>query len=83
HRAGRPGGAREDPRPFPRARLLALLDEPAATGDLALRAGLSAGGTSQHLTALRDAGLVSAHRTGRYVLYARTEIAEALLNGRS
>ncbi|MEV5572225.1 DUF5937 family protein [Spirillospora sp. NPDC052269] len=62
-----------------RARLLALLDEPAPTGDLALRAGLSAGGTSQHLTALRDAGLVSAHRTGRYVLYARTEIAEALL----
>ncbi|MFC5183497.1 ArsR/SmtB family transcription factor [Actinomadura harenae] len=62
-----------------RARLLALLDEPAATGDLAFRAGLSAGGTSQHLTALRDAGLVSAHRAGRYVLYARTEIAEALL----
>ncbi|RFU38391.1 ArsR family transcriptional regulator [Actinomadura logoneensis] len=65
-----------------RARLLALLDEPAATGDLARRAGLSAGGASQHLTALRDAGLVSAHRTGRYVLYARTEIAEALLAGR-
>lgn len=64
-----------------RARLLALLDEPAATGDLAVRAGLSAGGTSQHLTALRDAGLVSAHRTGRHVLYARTEIAEALLAG--
>ncbi|MFC4907038.1 ArsR/SmtB family transcription factor [Actinomadura gamaensis] len=62
-----------------RARLLALLDEPASTAALAVRTGLSPGGTSQHLTALRDAGLVSAHRTGRYVLYARTEIAEALL----
>ncbi|MCP2343237.1 ArsR/SmtB family transcription factor [Actinomadura rupiterrae] len=63
-----------------RARLLTLLDEPASTGDLAVRTGMSPGGTSQHLTALRDAGLVSAHRAGRYVLYARTRIAEALLD---
>ncbi|RVX47374.1 helix-turn-helix protein [Nonomuraea polychroma] len=62
-----------------RARLLAELDQPASTRDLAQRAGLSEPGVNQHLTALRKAGLCSAHRTGRYVLYARTEIAEALL----
>jgi DNA-binding transcriptional ArsR family regulator len=62
-----------------RAALLTELDTPASTTDLARRTGLSAGGVSQHLTALREAGLVSAHRTGRYVLYARTGVAEALL----
>lgn len=62
-----------------RARLLAELDAPASTTDLARRTGLSAGGVSQHLTALRDAGLVDAHRTGRYVLYVRSRIGEALV----
>ncbi|WP_327087459.1 winged helix-turn-helix domain-containing protein [Nonomuraea sp. NBC_01738] len=66
-----------------RARLLAALDQPASTRDLALRAGLSEPGANQHLTALRKAGLCSAHRTGRYVLYARTAVAEALLAGHS
>lgn len=64
-----------------RARLLAELDAPASTTDLARRTGLSAGGVSQHLTALRDAGLVDAHRTGRYVLYVRSRIGEALVGG--
>lgn len=62
-----------------RARLLAELDQPASTRELAQRAGLSEPGVNQHLTALRRAGLCTAHRTGRYVLYARTEVAEALL----
>ncbi|MFI6293116.1 DUF5937 family protein [Nonomuraea sp. NPDC050790] len=64
-----------------RARLLASLDQPASTRELAVRTGLSEPGASQHLTALRRAGLCSAHRTGRYVLYARTAVAEALLAG--
>jgi DNA-binding transcriptional ArsR family regulator len=64
-----------------RARLLAELDNPASTTDLAARSGLTPGGVSQHLTALRAAGLVSAHRVGRHVLYARTAVAEALLAG--
>ncbi|SDH80647.1 ArsR/SmtB family transcription factor [Nonomuraea jiangxiensis] len=64
-----------------RARLLAELDQPASTRELAQRAGLSEPGANQHLTALRRAGLCSAHRTGRYVLYARTATAEALLEG--
>ncbi|MFD1931605.1 MULTISPECIES: ArsR/SmtB family transcription factor [Nonomuraea] len=63
-----------------RARLLAELDQPASTRDLAARAGLSEPGANQHLTALKKAGLCSSHRTGRYVLYARTAVAEALLN---
>jgi DNA-binding transcriptional ArsR family regulator len=63
-----------------RAVLLGALDAPTATGDLARRMGLTPGAVSQHLTALRDAGLVTPHRSGRYVLYARTLAAEALLN---
>lgn len=59
--------------------LLTELEAPASTTELALRTGISAAGVSQHLTALRDAGMVSAHRAGRSVLYARTAVAESLL----
>lgn len=62
-----------------RARLLAELDNPASTTELARRIGHSAGGVSQHLTALKAAGLVASHRVGREVLYARTAVAETLL----
>jgi hypothetical protein len=62
-----------------RALLLAELGGPASTTDLARRTGLTPGGVSQHLTALRAAGLVSAQRAGRVVLYARTGVAEALV----
>jgi DNA-binding transcriptional ArsR family regulator len=62
-----------------RARLLTELDDPASTTELAGRVGITAGGVSQHLTALRAAGLVSAHRVGRAVLYARTAVAEVLV----
>ncbi|WP_261808732.1 winged helix-turn-helix domain-containing protein [Nonomuraea sp. C10] len=64
-----------------RTRLLAELDQPASTRELAARLDLSEPGANQHLTALRRAGLASAHRTGRYVLYARTAVAETLLAG--
>lgn len=57
---------------------LSELDTPASTTQLALRSGLSAPGASQHLTAPRDAGLVTSHRVGRSVLYARTSVADAL-----
>ncbi|MFI6850319.1 DUF5937 family protein [Kitasatospora sp. NBC_00085] len=62
-----------------RALLLTELDTPSSTTRLAEHSGLSAAGVSQHLTALRNAGLVTAHRTGRFVLYARTALADALL----
>lgn len=63
-----------------RASLLAGLDTPAPTKVLAVRTGLTPGGVSQHLTAMRAAGLVSAHRTGRFVLYARTDAGESLVH---
>ncbi|WP_317453539.1 DUF5937 family protein [Streptomyces sp. CBMA152] len=62
-----------------RTRLLAELGTPASTTQLAHRTGLSPAGVSQYLTALRNAGLVTAHRAGRSVLYARTTAAETLL----
>lgn len=62
-----------------RALLLAELEAPASTTELAARTGMSAGGVSEHLTALRGAGMVSAHRAGRSVLYARTSVADSLL----
>ncbi|MGW1260520.1 ArsR/SmtB family transcription factor [Streptomyces drozdowiczii] len=66
-----------------RTLLLTELEIPASTTQLAHRTGLSAAGVSQYLTALRDAGLVSAHRAGRSVLYARTAAAETLLRAAS
>jgi DNA-binding transcriptional ArsR family regulator len=62
-----------------RTRLLAELETPASTTELARRTGLSMSATSRYLTTLRDAGLVSAHRAGRSVLYARTSAAASLL----
>ncbi|WP_257002073.1 helix-turn-helix transcriptional regulator [Streptomyces sp. WZ.A104] len=62
-----------------RTLLLIELETPASTTQLAHRTGLSPAGVSQYLTALRNAGLVSAHRAGRSVLYARTTTAETLL----
>ncbi|MFJ5828253.1 ArsR/SmtB family transcription factor [Streptomyces sp. NPDC093089] len=53
---------------------------PSSTTQLATHRGLSAAGVSQHLIALRNAGLVTAHRSGRSVLYARTAVADQLLN---
>ncbi|MFH8612900.1 DUF5937 family protein [Streptomyces sp. NPDC018029] len=66
-----------------RTLLLSELEIPASTTQLAHRTGLSPAGVSQYLTALRNAGLVSAHRAGRSVLYARTAAAESLLQAAS
>ncbi len=62
-----------------RAALLAMLEQPTSTTDLARGLGASPGGVSQHLTVLRDAGLVNAHRVGRAVLYLRTPLGESFL----
>jgi DNA-binding transcriptional ArsR family regulator len=61
-----------------RGGMLADLDAPRSTTELARRLSLSPATTSHHLTALRAAGLVSARRDGRSVLYARTELGDAL-----
>ncbi|MFE0460365.1 DUF5937 family protein [Kitasatospora sp. NPDC058965] len=64
-----------------RAQLLAELDSPASTTELAARTGQSAPNVSHHLAVLHAAGLLARHRTGRSVLYLRTALAEALLHG--
>jgi DNA-binding transcriptional ArsR family regulator len=62
-----------------RAALLAELDAPRSTTDVARLVGITAGGASQHLGALRAAGLVAGRREGRVVLYVRTPLADALV----
>lgn len=62
-----------------KARLLTDLTQPASTGVLARRLGLSPGTISEHLRALYSAGLITAHRTGRTVDYRTTELGDALL----
>jgi DNA-binding transcriptional ArsR family regulator len=64
-----------------RAAVLASLDAPRATTELAAHLGISPATTSHHLLALRDAALVSGRREGRAVLYARTATGDALLGG--
>lgn len=62
-----------------RAQLLVEMSAPVSTTELARRTGMSASGVSQHLAALRAAGLVTAHRDGKSILNTRTTVAEALL----
>jgi DNA-binding transcriptional ArsR family regulator len=62
-----------------RATLLMSLDSPRSTTDLAGALGLSPGGVSQHLSVLRDAGLISGRRVARAVLYLRSAEGDALL----
>lgn len=61
-----------------RAAVLAGLDEPAAPSELAARLGVTPGAVSQHLAVLRDTRLVTGHRVGRHVRYARTPLGDAL-----
>ena len=83
-RCGRPGARR---RPTPSARcsgkvraaVLMALDRPRSTTDLARALGVSAGGVSQHLSVLREAGLVHGHRVGRSVLYLRSPAGDGLV----
>jgi DNA-binding transcriptional ArsR family regulator len=48
---------------------------------VARRHGISPGGASQHLSALRGADLVTGCRDGRNVLYVRTPLGDALAGG--
>ncbi|MER6008721.1 DUF5937 family protein [Nonomuraea angiospora] len=64
-----------------RARILAELAEPATTTQLAALLGQSLGTTGGHLAALRRTGLIAGTRVGRGVLYARTPLGDALVDG--
>ncbi|MGW0436629.1 DUF5937 family protein [Micromonospora sp. NPDC003197] len=62
-----------------RAALLADLDMPRSTSELAIRHQLSPATVSYHLARLRRAGLVIGRQAGHHVLYQRTERSTALL----
>ncbi|MFJ9605934.1 DUF5937 family protein [Kitasatospora sp. NPDC101176] len=64
-----------------RAALLAALGEPLSTPALADRLGVTPGAVSQHLGALRGAGLVATRRCGRTALHLRTRTGTLLTAG--
>jgi Helix-turn-helix domain len=61
-----------------RARILAALDAPRSTTELAAQLGLTPGGVSQHLSVLVKAGVAARQRDRRVVLYARTALGDQL-----
>ncbi|WP_335935594.1 ArsR/SmtB family transcription factor [Streptomyces sp. PTD5-9] len=61
-----------------RAEVLCALDEPAGTSTLAHRLGLALSSVSEHLSVLREAGLLTSRRYGHQVLYERTPLGIAL-----
>ncbi|WP_347178083.1 metalloregulator ArsR/SmtB family transcription factor [Streptomyces sp. LX-29] len=65
----------------PRARLLALLEEPLPTVELARRVGVTPSAVSQHLRVLYATGLVTRARDGRQVLYRRSALGDQLTTG--
>ncbi|WP_131736848.1 ArsR/SmtB family transcription factor [Actinomadura roseirufa] len=62
-----------------RAGVLVLLDDPKSTTQLVALTGQALGSVGRHLRVLLDARLVGRRRTGRSVLYYRTETGEALV----
>jgi DNA-binding transcriptional ArsR family regulator len=61
-----------------RAGLLVGLAEPRTTADLAVQQNVAASTVSYHLGVLHRAGLLNRHRDGKYVLYQRTQLGEAI-----
>ncbi len=64
-----------------RAEVLLALDRERSTSGLAAHIALSTSSTSEHLTTLREAGLVRARRAGREVLHRRTAAGDAVVGG--
>ncbi|HUA45542.1 MAG TPA: DUF5937 family protein [Solirubrobacteraceae bacterium] len=62
-----------------RASVLALLETPCSTTDLAHRLDVGPASVSQHLAVLHDAGLIERHRVGRIVLYRRSSAGNLLV----
>lgn len=63
-----------------RAEVLAHLDLPLSTTELAAQLSLTAPTVSHHLTVLSRCKLIVSHRSGRRVLYQRTPLGTSLLN---
>ncbi|WP_327118590.1 winged helix-turn-helix domain-containing protein [Streptomyces sp. NBC_01341] len=62
-----------------RAGVLVLLDRPRSTTELVALTGQGLGSVGRHLRVLLDAGLAGRRRSGRSVLYFRTEAGNVLL----
>jgi biotin operon repressor len=59
-----------------RAAILNALETPQRGADLARALDVTPSAVSQHITVLRDTGLVATHRHGRHVLAQRTELGD-------
>lgn len=64
-----------------RTSLLTALATPASSTELGIRFGVTTSAVNQHLRVLHDAGLVTSTRYGHSVLYFRSELGAALLQG--
>lgn len=62
-----------------RASVLALLETPCSTTDVARLLEVGPASVSQHLAVLHDAGLIERHRVGRIVLYRRSPAGNLLI----
>ena len=63
-----------------RLRVLRAVASSATTGELAHRAGISAGTATHHTSVLREAGLIVSHRAGNLMIHHLTPLGESLLN---
>jgi DNA-binding transcriptional ArsR family regulator len=63
-----------------RAWILARLDEPMTTTQLARELSQSPGSVNAHLSVMRDSGLLVAQRSGRLVLYRRTPLGATIVS---
>ncbi|NUW33062.1 ArsR family transcriptional regulator [Nonomuraea sp. SMC257] len=64
-----------------RAGVLVLLDGPKSTTQLVALTGQGLGSVGRHLKVLLDARLIRRRRAGRSVLYSRTRLGDALVEG--
>jgi DNA-binding transcriptional ArsR family regulator len=63
-----------------RAHLMAMLESPASSTELAVRLGVTTSAVNQHLRTLRAAGLLTSARHGRSVLYLRSDLGDRLVS---
>jgi DNA-binding transcriptional ArsR family regulator len=62
-----------------RAAILEMTAVPMSTTQIAHQMGQSPGSVNQHLSVLRDSGLVVSRRSGRSVLYRQTPLAQSMI----
>ena len=62
-----------------RATILTLVHIPMSTTQIARSVGQSAGSVNQHLSVLRESGMVTSWRSGRSVLYRQTALGGSLV----